>query len=176
MTHEIMLGMVDLAESIRPHGLECYARTNCSARTAIISDIAHKIVTGPLRNATQTQKKLFKNKREVFFILPTEIYGHVLLFLERFSDAKKMFEQSLLDYGVGKAISLLGLARSHLMLGNTKKATFFYKYLRDQYSKADKDNPVVKEADSWITERKIEELFWPYFSPESTEPIQKKGE
>ena len=62
------------------------------------------------------------------------------------------------------------------MLGNKKKATFFYQYLREQYSKADKDNPVVKEAESWLKGEKMVEWYWPYFSLESTKHIQKKGE
>ena len=93
-----------------------------------------------------------------------------------FVDAKEMFEEGLVNYNVGRKISLLGLARAHAMMGNANNATFFYRHLRDQYRKAAKDNLVVKEADSWLTETKILEWFWPYFSIKSTKPIQKKGE
>lgn len=179
MTYQIMLGMIDLAERIRPHGLECYAQRNCSVRKTVLSDNANKIMTGPFRNATHTQKQFSKEKKAGFtfnFILPSEIYGHILLFLDRFEDAKEMFEETLLNYSFGRTISLLGLARAHGMLGDTKKATFFYQYLRDQYHEAAKDNPVVKEAETWLTETKMAEWFWPYFSPEYTKLIQDKGE
>ena len=42
--------------------------------------------------------------------------------------------------------------------------------------KAAKDNLVLKEAERWLTETKLVDWFWPYFSPESAKPIQKKGE
>ena len=131
--------------------------------------------------ATQIKRKLVESEEkfpdEWIFIYPYEIYGHMLLFLERSVEAKELFGESLLDSMVGRAISLLGLARAHAMLGNTKQATFFYRYLRDQYQKAAKDNPVVIEAEGWLkTEKRIDNWFWPYFAPESAKPKEKKGE
>lgn len=60
-----------------------------------------------------------------------------------------MFEQSLIK-NMGRAHSLVGLARSHGMLGNMEQAVFFYGYLRDQMTHADKGNLFAKEADTWL--------------------------
>ena len=90
------------------------------------------------------------------------------MFLERYDEAKSLFEESLLNNNVGRTISLLGLARSHAILNNTKKGRFFYQFIKDQYSEADKDNQVVKEAETWLdTNSKQAEWFWPYFSQDS---------
>ena len=60
-----------------------------------------------------------------------------------------MFEKSLIMV-MGRAHSLVGLARSHGMLGNKEKAAFFYSYLRDQMAFADKGNLFVEEANTWL--------------------------
>ena len=94
--------------------------------------------------------------------------------IKRYNEAKKMFESSL-EERMGRTQSLLGLARAHSVLGNTKQATYFYKYLRTQLQQADKDmflgldNLAVKEAELWLNTQKSknEELnwFWPNYMP-----------
>ena len=52
-----MLGLIDLAENIRPHGLTCYTQKKCKADIEKFSDIVSKVVNGPLKRATEIQKK-----------------------------------------------------------------------------------------------------------------------
>jgi len=170
MLHQVILGMIDLAENIRPHGLNCYARKNCTASK--VNATIQKTVTGALRKATEIQKSdmIQSSATASLLFMPSyEIYGHVLLFLQRYVDAKEMFEASLKER-MGRTLSLLGLARSHAMLGNTQKADYFYNYLMAQLQEADNDNPVVEEAKQWFqlngqVEAIRDHWFWPYFSP-----------
>ena len=170
MLHQVILGMIDLAENIRPHGLNCYAQKNCTASNE--NATIQKTVTGALRKATEIQKSdmIQSSATASLLFMPSyEIYGHVLLFLERYVDAKEMFEASLKER-MGRTLSLLGLARSHAMLGNEEKADYFYHYLKTQLQQADNDNPVVEEAKQWSqsngqAEAIQDHWFWPYFSP-----------
>jgi len=167
MTYHLMKGMVDLAEGVRPHGLNCYAQSDCSARKKMLPDNVFKILTKRFERATIIQRRTIESSFSHNVFIPSyEVYGHVLLFLDRYVEAKHMFEESLLENNIGRTISLLGLARSHAMLGKKKQAMFFYQYLKDQYRHAAEDNPVVKEAQSYLkTKRNLVEWFWPYFSP-----------
>ena len=170
MLHHVMLGLIDLAENIRPHGLTCYTQKKCKADIEKFSDIVSKVVNGPLKRATEIQKKLMIQSSATVTLLymPSyEIYGHVLLFFDKYAEAKEMFETSLQER-MGRAVSLLGLARAHAMLGNKQQADYFYKYLRKQLRQADKNNPMVKEAKRWSksssqAEKLRNRWFFPYF-------------
>ena len=107
----------------------------------------------------------------VMFIPSFELYGHVLLLFKKNKEAKEMFEESLRQR-MGRIQSIVGLARAHATLGNTKKADFFYQYSINQLSEAKQDNQFVKEAKLWLDtegrirdnpERLREIWKWPYF-------------
>ena len=169
MLHQVLLGIIELAEFVRPHGFQCYLKKNCNKQ--IGKKKWQKIVNGPLKKATEIQKnKMIQSSAtpSLLFIPSYEIYGHVLLFLGKYSEAKDMFEFSL-EERMGRTLSLLGLARAHAMLGNTQQADYFYQYLRTQLQDADEDNMVLNEADSWnmgyITAETLRDnWFWPYFT------------
>ena len=102
----------------------------------------------------------------LLFIPSFEIYGHVLLLLDLYEDAKNMFELSI-QQRMGRVQSIIGLARAHAILQNRKQADYFYKYIQDQLSEADKNNPFVNEAQAWL-ESEDDDLAvrvlwkWPY--------------
>ena len=173
MMHQVLLGIIELAESVRPHGLQCYLKRNCNKQSGIKwSVIVDKIVNGPLKIATDIQRsKMIQSAAtpSLLFMPSYEIYGHVLIFLGKYSEAKEMFESSL-EERMGRTLSLLGLARAHAMLGNSQQADYFYQYLKTQLQQADQDNLVIKEAENWARPNKTEETlrdnwFWPYFTP-----------
>ena len=101
-----------------------------------------------------------------------EIYGYVLLVTKEYKRAKGEFEASL-EEKMGRTLSLLGLARTHSLLGNTKQATFFYQYLRSQLQQADEGNLAVREAENWASSSKSkiaaeklrDDWFWPNYLP-----------
>jgi len=170
MLYHVILGMVDLADKVRPHGLECLARGSCKHGDGY-DDIVNKIMKGPLQKAAYIQKtEMIQSAAtpSLLFMPSYEVYGHVLLFFEKYAEAKEMFEASLEDRA-GRSLSLLGLARAHSMLGNKQKADYFYLYLKTQLQQADKGNLMVEEAKLW-TESKIpaeklrNQWFWPYFT------------
>ena len=108
------------------------------------------------------------------FLTSHEIYGHVLLLLKRYTEAKEIFEENL-QKRFGRTLSLLGLARAHAMLGtklgHKKKADYLYEYLRTQLKDAGEDNPVIKEAKRWVNsndhaEKLRDHWILPYFSQE----------
>ena len=183
MLHHVMLGVIDLAENIRPHGLACYAKKSCKARIPNFQNIVNKAMNGPLKNATKIQKDLMIQSAAtptLLFMPSFEIYGHVLLSLEKYAEAKAMFEDSLQER-MGRTLSILGLARAHALLGNVQQANYFYKYLRKQLKKADNDNPMVKEAERWSTshgqaETLRDQLFLPYFLKQEEEKSPPYGE
>ena len=174
MLHQVMLGIRDLAEAVRPRGVRCFAEKNCRGNEKVL---IRNIMTGPFQKATNIQKKLMiqSSATPTLLFMPSyEIFGYVLLVIQRYDQAKQMFEASL-EERMGRTHSLLGLARAHSMLGNKKKATYFYKYLRTQLQQADKDlflgldNLAVREADSWLNSPKsrnqAENWFWPNYLP-----------
>ena len=170
MFHQVMLGLKDLAEHVRPHGLKSFMQKNCEASREKLSDsIIDKIVTGPLQKATEIQMKdmIQSSVTVTLLYMPSwEVYGHVLLVLEKYQRAKEIFEASL-ERRMGRTLSLVGLARAHALLGNTKEADYFYQYLKLQLSDADEGNPVVREAESWLKSRHAmrEDWFLPYYLP-----------
>ena len=132
-------------------------------------------VKGPFKKATDIQKKhmIQSSATPTLLYMPSyEIYGYVLLVTKEYKKAKEEFEASL-EEKMGRTLSLLGLARAHSMLGNTKQATFFYQYLRSQLQQADEGNLAVREAENWASSSKskieAEKLrdnwFWPNYLP-----------
>ena len=170
MFHQVMLGIQDLAERLRPHGLKCFLQKNCKASGEKLSDsIINDIVTGPLRKATEIQTKdmIQSSVTVTLLYMPSwEVYGHVLLVIKKYQKAKEMFEASL-ERRMGRTLSLLGLARAHAMLGNTKEADYFYEYLQFQLEQSDEGNPVVREAERWLKSKKAlrEDWFLPNYLP-----------
>ena len=132
-------------------------------------------VKGPFKKATDIQKKhmIQSSATPTLLYMPSyEIYGFVLLLTKEYKKAKEEFEASL-EEKMGRTLSLLGLARAHSLLGNTKQATFFYQYLRSQLQHADEGNLAVREAENWASSSKskieAEKLrdnwFWPNYLP-----------
>ena len=175
MFNEILLGVKDLAEYIRPYGFECYVKRNCTHMTtrSMRKEIQEKVLNGHLKAATEIQRAHMKQTPStptILFMPSYEVYGHILLFLEQPRQAQKMFETSLKER-MGRTQSLIGLARSHSMQ-NKKKADFFYGYIKDQLKNADKlfgqeYNLFVKEADAWlngeVNQNNQRDLWqWPY--------------
>ena len=180
MLHQVMLGIIEFAELVRPHGLDCIARKHCKIKGENVSRIISKVMAGPLKKATKIQKNdmIPTNRTPTILFMPSfEIYGHVLLLFKKYTEAKEMFEESLQER-MGRTLALLGLARAHSMLGTkldnkTTKADYLYNYLRTQLKDADEDNPVKKEAERWLKSKDDPETlrnhwFSPYFTPEST--------
>ena len=183
MLQHVMLGVIDLAENIRPHGLSCYAKKKCKAHLPNCPKIVKKVMNGPLKKATEIQKELMiqSSATPTLLLMPSfEIYGHVLLCLGKYAKAKTMFEASLQER-MGRSLSVLGLARANTLLGNVQQADYFYKYLRKQLRNADNDNPMVKESEQWsmshgLAETLRDQLFLPYFLKDDEETPVHHGE
>ena len=171
MFQEILLGVQDLAEEIKPYGFECYNMKNCiimkDKETA--NRIRKKISDGHLKTATniQTNNMLASPATPTLLFMPSyEIYGHILLLFDLYTEAKQMFEMALLER-MGRVQSIVGLARSHAMIGNVNEATYFYTYLEKQLNDSDDNNPFLQEARNWRTSKETrfmlrEQWKWPY--------------
>ena len=171
MFQEILLGIKDLAEEVKPHGFQCYNKKSCP----IMKDkksferIRKQVLKGHLRTATNIQRNDMVQSPAtptLLFMPSYEIYGHVLLLLDLNWKAKHMFENSLLER-MGRVQSIVGLARAHAMVGNIKEATYFYTYLKNQLKNADDYNPFVAEANSWYNSDGNSTILqgqwhWPY--------------
>ena len=166
MMHQVMLAIRDLAEAVRPHGLKCFSKPECKKK------LSEKVITKPFRQAAKIQEEhMIQSSATVTLLyMPSyEVLGYVLLAFEQYKAAKEMFEKSLVEK-MGRTLSLLGLARSHFMVGSKEKADYFYKYLKTQLQEADENNPVVAEAENAVkSETDAEELkqqwIWPYYLP-----------
>ncbi|HSB14833.1 MAG TPA: tetratricopeptide repeat protein, partial [Bryobacteraceae bacterium] len=67
-----------------------------------------------------------------------ELFGEILLQLERPDAARAQFEMALIR-APGRALSLLGLARAHAQMGEKAKARETYTELRRMWRRADKE-------------------------------------
>ena len=131
--------------------------------------IQKKVIHGHLKAATHIQKHNMKQSPAtptLLFMPSYEIYGHVLLILELDKKAKEMFEMAIMER-MGRVQSIVGLARSHAMLGNVKEANYFYNFLQIQLKDADDTNPFIQEAKSWFKSegnplKLREQWHWPY--------------
>ena len=161
MMHQVMLAIRDLAEAVRPLGLQCFSQPECKDKQA------GDVIIEPFRKAVQIQKEhMIQSSATVTLLyMPSyEVLGYVLLAFEKYRDALAMFEASLVEK-MGRTLSLLGLARSHSMIkGNEEKADFFYGYLKTQLQEADENNPIVAEAMS-SAEKQKQKWIWPYYLP-----------
>ena len=166
MMQQVMLGIRDLAEAVRPHGLKCFSMPECKKK------LSEKVITKPFRQAAKIQEEhMIQSSATVTLLyMPSyEVLGYVLLAFKQYEAAKEMFEKSLVEK-MGRTLSLLGLARSHFMLGSKEKADYFYMYLKTQLQEADENNPVVAEAENAVkSDSDAEELkqqwIWPYYLP-----------
>ena len=166
MMQQVMLGIRDLAEAVRPHGLKCFSMPECKKK------LSEKVITKPFRQAAKIQEEhMIQSSATVTLLyMPSyEVLGYVLLAFKQYEAAKEMFEKSLVEK-MGRTLSLLGLARSHFMVGSKEKADYFYKYLKTQLQDADENNPVVAEAENAVkSDSDAEELkqqwIWPYYLP-----------
>ena len=171
MFREILLGIQELGEIVKPNGFDCYVDKNC----AIMKDkkeltrIRKLVQNGHLHKATtiQEQKMIQSPATPTLLFIPSyEIYGHVLLLLGLNEESKYMFEKSLMER-MGRVQSLVGLARSHAVLGNQKEAVYFYEYLKNQLDEADENNPLLEEAKLGIKTKANPSILqdvwqWPY--------------
>ena len=83
-------------------------------------------------------------------IKPThELYGEILLFLERPQDAQQQFEKSLL-WHPNRARSLLGLARASARMGDLHAARQAYATFLNIWNQADPDIPELHEAKQFL--------------------------
>ncbi|MDR4458952.1 MAG: hypothetical protein MRJ67_00265 [Nitrospirales bacterium] len=83
-------------------------------------------------------------------IKPThELYGEILLGIDRPKEAQHQFERSLL-WHPNRARSLLGLARAAAQLGHIQATRQAYRNFLNIWNQADSDLPEVKEARQFI--------------------------
>ena len=162
MMHQVMLAIRDLAEAVRPLGLKCFSDEKCKKK------LSEQVIVKPFRKATQIQKEYMIQSSATVTLLymPSyEVLGYVFLAFENYKYALDMFENSLKEK-MGRKLSLLGLARSHLMIGNKEKAKYFYDYLATQLQEADENNPIVAEAMSSDSPSEAKQKWiWPYYLP-----------
>ena len=162
MMHQVMLAIRDLAEAVRPLGLKCFSDEKCKKK------LSEQVIVKPFRKATKIQKEhMIQSSATVTLLyMPSyEVLGYVFLAFENYKYALDMFENSLKEK-MGRKLSLLGLARSHLMIGNKEKAKYFYDYLATQLQEADENNPIVAEAMSSDSPSEAKQKWiWPYYLP-----------
>ncbi|MEO8326822.1 MAG: hypothetical protein ABI618_13285 [Nitrospirota bacterium] len=83
-------------------------------------------------------------------IKPTyELYGEILLGIDRPKEEQQQFERSLL-WHPNRARSLLGLARAAAQLGHIQATRQAYANFLNIWNQADSDLPEVKEAKEFI--------------------------
>ena len=162
MMHQVMLAIRDLAEAVRPLGLQCFSQPECKDKQS------GDAILEPFRKAVQIQREhmIQSSVTVTLLYMPSyEVLGYVLLALDSYEAALEMFENSLVEK-MGRTLSLLGLARSHRMIGNEEKADFFYGYLQRQLQEADENNPIVAEAMSSDSPSEAKQKWiWPYYLP-----------
>ena len=86
MLHQVMLGVIDFAELVRPHGINCFTHKDCKVGEEKLHKIVRKVMNGPLKNATEIEEDyMIASSRTPNFVFTVscEIYGHVLLLLKR---------------------------------------------------------------------------------------------
>lgn len=83
-------------------------------------------------------------------IKPThELYGEILLFLDRPQEAQHQFERALL-WHPNRARSVLGLARATAQMGHVQATRQAYATFLNIWNQADQDLPELKEAKQFI--------------------------
>ena len=95
MLYNILLGISDMAELIRPHGFQCYETHNCSllADPESLQNARNAVKNGKLKEAVQFEQEstMYLPNAVTRNHMPSyEVYGHALLFLH-LPKVKSMF-------------------------------------------------------------------------------------
>ena len=80
---------------------------------------------------------------------PAELLGERLLFVARPEEAVKAFEAAL-ERRPARLLSLRGLARANVELGNDEITRYYYRRLADQLRNADHADAVLAEAKRFL--------------------------
>lgn len=103
-----------------------------------------------LDRATALEESLPPPSGPPDLIKPTyELYGEILLGIDRPKEAKQQFERSLL-WHPNRARSVLGLARAAAQLGHIQATRQAYSNFLNVWNQADSDLPELKEARQFI--------------------------
>jgi tetratricopeptide (TPR) repeat protein len=109
-------------------------------------------VTKLLDQATALEESLPPPSGPPDLIKPThELYGEILLFIDRPQDAQQKFERALL-WHPNRARSLLGLARAAAQLGHIQATRQAYATFLNIWNHADSDLPELQEAKKFLQE------------------------
>jgi tetratricopeptide (TPR) repeat protein len=109
-------------------------------------------VTELLDQATVLEESLPPPSGPPNLIKPThELYGEILLFLDRPQEAQQQFERALL-WHPNRARSLLGLARAAAQMGQIQATRQAYSTFLNIWNHADSDLPELQEAKKFLQE------------------------
>jgi hypothetical protein len=109
-------------------------------------------VTKLLDQATALEESLPPPSGPPDLIKPThELYGEILLFIDRPKEAQQQFERALLWHH-NRARSLLGLARAAAQLGHIQATRQAYATFLNIWNQADQDLPEFREAKQFLQE------------------------
>ena len=109
-------------------------------------------VTELLDQATALEESLPPPSGPPDLVKPThELYGEILLFLDRPQDAQQKFERALL-WHPNRARSVLGLARAAAQLGHIQATREAYATFLNIWNHADSDLPELQEAKKFLQE------------------------
>jgi predicted Zn-dependent protease len=109
-------------------------------------------VTELLDQATALEESLPPPSGPPDLVKPThELYGEILLFLDRPQEAQQKFERALL-WHPNRARSVLGLARAAAQLGHIQATRQAYATFLDIWSRADQDLLELHEAKQFLQE------------------------
>jgi len=107
-------------------------------------------VTQLLDQATALEESLPPPSGPPDLIKPThELYGEILLFLDRPKEARQQFERALL-WHPNRARSVLGLARAAVQLGHIQATRQAYANFLNIWKQADQDLPELHEAKQFL--------------------------
>ncbi len=103
-----------------------------------------------LDQATALEESLPPPSGPPDLIKPThELYGEILLFLDRPQEAQHQFERALL-WHPNRARSVLGLARAAAQLGHIQATRQAYATFLNIWNQADSDLPELQEAKQFL--------------------------
>ncbi|MGE0474994.1 MAG: hypothetical protein AB7P17_15275, partial [Nitrospirales bacterium] len=109
-------------------------------------------VTQLLDQATALEETLPPPSGPPDLVKPThELYGEILLFLDRPKEAQQQFERALL-WHPNRARSVLGLARAAAQLGHIQATRQAYANFLNIWNHADRDLPELREAKQFLQE------------------------
>jgi tetratricopeptide (TPR) repeat protein len=112
----------------------------------------HARVIQLLDQATALEESLPPPSGPPDLIKPThELYGEILLFIDRPQEAQQQFERALL-WHPNRARSLLGLARAAAQMGHIQATRQAYATFLNIWNQADSDLPELQEAQKFLQE------------------------